>query len=160
MKELLKIGSLIGITIGTILVIGGIWGIVFTYKKITQEKIITPVDAVLPEQPVRGPRTLMVQADTIRRHTLNMTEGKTYAEMPRQIPKLDADGKPLFDAQGKPIMAENTNRNIWVTATALTTALNVGVLTYALCVFVILCGLMFIGGGIIFYVLGRHLAFV
>lgn len=160
MKDLLKVGSIVGITVGVLLVIGGIWGIVFTYKKIVQEKIVTPTDSAMPQQAVRGPRTLMIQADTMRMHTLKMTEGKTYAEMPRQIPKLAADGKPVLDNNGQPMMMENTDRNIWVTATALTTALNVGILTYALCAFVIVCGLLFIGGGIIFYALGRHISFV
>jgi hypothetical protein len=160
MKKLLKIGSIVGISIGIMLVVSGIWGILFTYKKIVQEKIVTPADSVLPQKAVRGPLTLKIQADTMRKHTLEITEGKTYAEMPRQIPKLAADGKPLLDTSGKPVMTENTDRDIWVTATALITALNLGLLTYALCAFVIVCGLMFIAGGIILCALTRHLNFV
>jgi hypothetical protein len=67
-------------------------------------------------------------AQYMRIHALEATGGKTYSEMGRY---LTADGKDTNDPSaaatdpktGRPV--ENTARNIWVTETALATALNV-----------------------------------
>ena len=67
-------------------------------------------------------------AQYMRIHALESTGGKTYSEMGRY---LTADGKDTNDPSaaatdpktGRPV--ENTARNIWVTETALATALNV-----------------------------------
>jgi hypothetical protein len=63
----------------------------------------------------------------IRKHTLAATGGKTYAQMPRFQGK---NGEPTNDEKlaavdpksGRPV--DNPARNIWVTETALTSALN------------------------------------
>lgn len=133
MKKLLKISSVLAIVAGIVLVVGGIWGICFTYKNIAQEKIVTPADASIPEKPVRGPLTLKAQADIIREHVLKMTGGKTYAEMPR----------------------EDANRNLWITATTLTSALNLGILTYVFSGLIILFGCISVWTGFVFYALSR-----
>jgi len=132
----------------------------FTYRSIALENIVTPADASISEKPVRGPFTLMAQANVIRKHTLTMTEGKTFAEMPRQIAKLDENGQQVLDAQGKPVMVANTARDIWITATTLTTALNLGILTYVFSGLVILFGLTLILVGIISNILSRRVNFV
>lgn len=155
MKKLLKISSYLAIIAGIVLVVGGVWGICFTYQNIAQEKIVTPTDASIPERPVRGPFTLKAQADIIRAHTLKITGGKTYAEMPRQVQKLDTNNQPVLDQDGKPVMVENTARNIWITATTLTTALNLGILTYVFSGLILLFGLISIWTGMVFYFLGR-----
>lgn len=160
MKKFLKISSVFGVVVGISLVIGGIWGMRFTYRSIARENIVTPVDASISEKLVRGPFTLMAQANVIRKHTLTMTGGKTFAEMPRQIAKLDESGQPVLDSQGKPVMVANTARDIWITATTLTTALNLGILTYALSGLVILFGLTLILVGIISNILSRRADFV
>ena len=128
----------------------------FTYKNITAEKITTSADASIPNKPVAGPLTLRAQADVIRMHTLESTGGKTFAEMPRQIAKLDAGGRAVLDANGKPVMVANTARDIWITATTLTTALNLGVLTYVFSGLVILFGLISIWTGGVFFVMSRR----
>lgn len=66
-------------------------------------------------------------AKYMRIHALESTGGQVYAEMPRF---LDANGKPTSDESaaakdpktGAPV--SNGQRDLWVTATALTTALN------------------------------------
>lgn len=133
MKKLLIVSSVLAIVTGIILVISGIWGVYFTYKNIAQEKIVTPKDATIPEQPVRGPFTLKSQADVIRDHVLKTTGGKTYAEMPR----------------------EDSNRDLWITATTLITALNLGILTYVFSGLIFLLGGISICTGFIFYSLSR-----
>ncbi|HEY4715020.1 MAG TPA: hypothetical protein VIH31_00735 [Candidatus Paceibacterota bacterium] len=155
MKRLLSISSVLAIVVGVVLVAGGIWGLYFTYKNVVQEKIVTPEDASISNQPVRGPFTLKAQANIIRKHTLTSTGGKTFAEMPRQIEKLDADGKPILGADGKPVMMANTARDMWITATTLTTALNLGILSFAFSGLAILLGLISLWIGIIFCVLSK-----
>ncbi len=155
MKKILKLSSVLAVLTGVILIIGGIWGISFTYKNIVQEKIITPKDASIPDTLVKGPFTLKSQADIIRYHTLKITSGKTYAEMPRQVSKLDEKGSPVLDNSGNPVMVNNDGRNLWVTATTLTTALNLGIITYVFSGLVMLLGLISIWTGIIFWLLSK-----
>ena len=110
MKKLLRLSSALAIAAGIILLIGGIWGICFTYQNISREKIITPADASIPEQPVRGPFTLKAQADIIRSHSLKSTGGKAFAEMPRQVPQLDEKGQPVLGKDGKPVTAARAKK--------------------------------------------------
>ncbi len=156
MKKLFKISSFLLITIGIALVIGGVFGIVFTYKNIAREKIITPVDANISEKPVRGLFTLKAQADIIREHTLKLTGDQTFAEMPRQIPKLDENGQQVLSVDDKPVMTANTARDIWITATTLTTALNLGIMAYIFSSLIFLVGCISIWTGIVFYALSRQ----
>ena len=55
MKKLLIASSILAVLAGIVLVAGGIWGIYFTYKNVSEEKIVTPKDSAVPERPVRGP---------------------------------------------------------------------------------------------------------
>ena len=155
MKKIFLVSSFFVIIIGFVLIGGGVWGISFTYSNVARENITTPDDASIPGIPVRGPFTLNAQADIIRTHTLRMTEGKTFSEMPRQIPKLDADGKPILGEDGKPAMTANTARDIWITSTTLRTALNLGIFAYAFSAITLLLGLFFIWTGAIFYAFSR-----
>jgi len=156
MKKLLKLGSSLAIFAGVLLVLGGLWGICFTYKSVKQENITTPSDSSNPNQKVRGPFTLSVQAQIIREHVLKTTGGQTYSEMPRQIEKLDENGNVVIGADGKPAMTANTNRDIWITATTLITALNLAILSYVFSSFIILFGFVSILTGIIFRSLSKN----
>jgi hypothetical protein len=88
----------------------------------------------------------------MRRHTLEATGGKTYSEMGRY---LTASGKGTDDVKlaakdpktGQPV--ENQARNIWVTETALTTALNTSYFAENVANFAIVMGaaLLLVGGG-------------
>ncbi len=128
MKKLLSVSSWLAILVGILMVVGGVWAIAFTYQNIAREKVVTPKDAFIPNAPLRGPFTLKAQADVIRKHTLTMTDGKTYAEMSR----------------------EDEGRDVWITATTLTTALNLGILTYLFSGLIILFGLISIWTGMVF----------
>jgi hypothetical protein len=159
MKKLLKFSSVLAMLVGVVMVAGGLWGIAFTCKNVTQERIITANDASIPGVPLRGPMTLKAQADIIRKHTLESTGGKTFAEMPRQIAKLDAQGNPVLDEKGQPVMVANTSRDIWITATTLMTALNLGILTYVFSGLIILFGLVSFWTGIIFWTMSKKEVF-
>lgn len=149
------VSSMFAVIAGLIMVIGGIWGMSFTHKNIAQEKITTPEDSEIPGVAVSGPMTLKAQADIIREHTLKSTGGKTYAEMSRTIDKLDADGKVVLGADGKAVQMPNTARDLWVTATTLTTALNLGILTYVFSGLFVLLGLISLWTGVVLNALSK-----
>lgn len=150
MKNFLKFSAVFAIVVGLLMVAGGIWGIVFTHKNVTQEKIVTPEDARLAGVEVRGPLSLKAQVDIIREHALRSTGGKTYAEMDRMVPLVDENGNVVTDENGEVAMVENTARNIWITATALTTALHLAIFAYVFSVLSILFGLVSLWNGFLF----------
>lgn len=139
------------------MIIGGLWGIVFTYKNVAREQITTPADASIPNTPVRGPFTLKSQADVIRHHVLETTGGKTYSQMPQKVQKLDQSGNPVLDEKGQPVMVSNDARTIWITATTLTTALNFAIITYVFSGLIVFLGLISIWTGITFRALRKSL---
>lgn len=155
MKKILVVSSVLAISAGIVLLMGGVWGIWFTYKNIARECIVTPEDAAIPGKPVSGPFTLKAEADIIREHTLKSTGGKTFAEMPRQVPSLDESGQPVVGADGKPVLTSNAARDIWITATTLTTALHLAILAYAFSALIILFGCISVLAGAVFRALAR-----
>lgn len=156
MKRMLKTSANLALLAGVVLVLGALWAMNFTYQNVARENIVTPEDASIPSTPVRGPFTLKAEADIIREHTLHSTGGLTYAEMPREVPKLDSSGNPVLDGSGEQVMVPNDARNIWVTATALMTALNLGIVTYAFSLFILLFGLVSIWTGLTFKGLSKR----
>lgn len=149
MTKILRIASIAYAGTGAALVLAGIGGAALTWRSVARERIVTPEDAAIPGTPVRGPLTLMAQAGVIRKHVLEMTGGRTYAEMPRQVPRLDQSGAPVLDSSGAPVLVPNEAREIWVTATALTAALDLAVLAYALSALSVVLGLVLLGTGLL-----------
>jgi len=102
-----------------------------------------------------GPRARAF-ASYMRIHALEATGGQTYAEMGRF---LDKNGKPTSDENaaakdpktGQPV--ENGLRNLWVTETALTTALNVSYFAENVGVFGLVMGIALLLTGVGFLVL-------
>ncbi len=155
MKKIYGFSSFFAFLAGVVLVSGGLWGLIFTQETILREKIITPDDATIPGERVNGPLTLMAQAEVIRKHTLKSTGGLTYAQMPRQLEKRDENGNFVLGEDGKPVMVPNEARNLWITATTLTTALNLGVITYMFGALIMVFGLISIWNGCLFFALYR-----
>lgn len=139
------------------MIISGTAGILYTYSQISAEKVVTPEDASISSTAVRGPLTLKAQADAIRMHTLNMAGGKTYAELPRTVPQIDENGNAVLNEQGEPIMVSNKVRETWVTATTLQTALQLGLMAYALSVLVVVLGILFLFNGFVLTTIKKHL---
>lgn len=90
----------------------------------------------------------------MREHSLTATGGLTYAQMGRYIAAASPDdpagtsdeAAALKDDKGKPVA--NGARNTWVTATALTTALNMSYMAEQLAVFGLVVGVALLLTGI------------
>jgi transcription elongation factor len=104
-------------------------------------------------------------ASYMRIHTLEATGGLTYAQMGRF---LDKDGKQTNDENAAAVdpktkrPVENLARNIWVTETALTTALNTSFFAERVAYFSIVMGaaLLLTGIGFLVLTLGGALGYV
>ena len=157
-SKLFTIVALLAFVVGGFSVLGGFGGIVYTYQQAAVENITTPGDAVFAEVPVRGPLSMWAQSDIITEHQLNRTEGLRYAEMDREVPQVDEAGEPILDEAGEPVMGPNHDRLSWIDATALTTVLGVGIISYAFSAFAIAVGAVFIGMGLVVLKLRRTAA--
>jgi hypothetical protein len=106
-------------------------------------------------------------ANIMRTHQLERTEGLTYAEMGRYTSAENPDDPAgtsdeeaaLKDESGEPV--PNSARNSWVTAVAITTALNMSYMAEQLSIFGLVVGfaLLLTGVGLVivaFAVFGRE----
>jgi hypothetical protein len=117
------------------------------------EQIVgTPdMDKRIAGKPVETGAEAKLFAAGIREHTLEATDGQVYAEMGRFV---DEAGKPTNDESlsavdaktGQPV--ENELRNLWVTSTALTTALNTSFFAESVALFAIVMGIALLLTGI------------
>lgn len=96
-------------------------------------------------------------AQYMRIHALEASGGLTYSEIPRYA---TADGKGTNDptvaskgANGQPL--DNPTRTLWVTETALSTALNVSYMADQLSLFSLVVGVALLLTGVGFLVLAR-----
>ena len=108
-----------------------------------------------PGQAIKTGADARAFADIMEHHVLESTEGKRYAEMGRF---LTPSGKDTSDEElaattpdGRPV--ENGLRNMWVTETALTTALNTAFFAERVALFSIVMGIALLLTGIGFVVL-------
>lgn len=127
---------------------------------ITEAGLTVPV--TIPEKDIVGQEIdtggeARAFAQYMRIHALESSGGLTYAEMGRFA---TPDGNPagtsdpaeaLKDEQGEPV--SNFARNTWVTATALSTALNTSYMAEQLALFGIVVGVALLLSGIGFLVL-------
>lgn len=166
MRRLLELGGLVAGGVLIVFGIAAIWmgvsGFLEVRDSIEQENITATPDA--PEitdgeleagQQVRTGSEARAFADIMRHHTLEATQGQTYAEMGRF---LDEEGNPTNDEEeaattpeGRPV--ENGLRQMWVTQTALATALNMAFMAERLAIFGIVVGVALLLAGIGFVVL-------
>ena len=118
------------------------------------DKISFPTLAVAGKTINSGPRAHAF-AGYMRIHALEASGGKTYAEMPRFATE---DGKGTNDAaqaqkdaNGQPV--SNAARDLWVTETALATALNTAYMADQLGNFGLVVGIALILAGVGFIIL-------
>jgi hypothetical protein len=83
---LVKTTGLISIIAGIVLAVAGVATWFVVSSTLADQNITTTSDACLPDRTVKGPFTAACQADIIEEHTLDITGGKTYAELDREDP--------------------------------------------------------------------------
>jgi hypothetical protein len=146
------VASVVLIAFGIGSVVTGFAGRDRVHHDLKREQIVGTPDSSIPNKLVVNGSDAEAFAKVMRKHTLEATGGQTYAQMPRYQGK---DGKPTNDEKlaavdpksGKPI--DNPLRNLWVTETALTTALHSSYFAESVATFAIVMGfaLMITGGG-------------
>jgi hypothetical protein len=113
-------------------------------------------DCTVADEPVDTGSEAKCFADYMRIHTLEATGGATYAEMPRFATEDGSGTNDEAEAQKDPESGEpvsNPARNIWVTETALATALNTSFFAQQVALFAIVMGIALLLTGIGFLVL-------
>ena len=166
MRRMFEIGGWLA---GGLLIVFGVAAIVMSvnarnevHDKLAEQKITGTPDAaeitggqLQPNEPVDTGPEAKAFADIMEHHALEATGGKRYAEMGRF---LTASGEETNDENaaakgpgGRPV--ENAARNLWVTQTALATALNMSYMAEQLALFGIVVGVALLLTGIGFIVL-------
>src|SRR5215208_6760931 len=148
--------SIILIILGVGAMVAGVAGREKVQNDLAREQIVGTPDSTIPGQKVDTGSEAKAFAAVMRKHTLEATGGQTYAQMGRF---LDKSGQPTNDEKaaaineqtGKPV--ENGLRNMWVTETALTTALNTAYFAEQVALFSIAMGIALLLSGIGFLVL-------
>jgi hypothetical protein len=150
------LASIVLIAFGAGAVYMGIDGRDRVQSDLAREQIVGTPDSSISGRLVDSGSEAQVFAETIRKHTLAATDGQTYAQMPRF---LDESGKGTNDEKaaavdpksGEPVA--NPARNIWVTSTALQTALNTAYFAESVATFAIVMGVALLLSGIGFLIL-------
>ena len=82
-----KAAGILGILAGILLIVVAIIAWIAVTSQLTAENITVPDDAsAFAGQQVTGPLTAYVQAETINKHALEASGGKTYAELDQDDP--------------------------------------------------------------------------
>jgi hypothetical protein len=167
MRKYLEYG---GVVAGAVLIVFGIAAIAMGFNgrnevrdRLADQKITATDDAseltggkLQPGEAVNTGAKAKQFALIMEHHALDSTGGKRYAEMGRF---LTPEGKDTNDeaaaakdeATGRPV--ENGARNLWVTQTALATALNMSFMAEQLALFGIVVGVALLLAGIGFVIL-------
>lgn len=162
MSKPLRLGgygaSAVLVLLGIACIVVGFLGRADVRDRLEQEKIVGTPDSSIAGEPVDTGSEAKTFADTIRKDTLEATGGLTYAEMPRAVFK--DTGKPVPGDQAEQALAsgkaiDNPERQIWITSTALSTALNTSFFAESVATFTIAVGLALILIGIGLVVLTR-----
>jgi len=152
------IASIILIAFGIGAVYSGIDGRNFVRGELAKEKIVGTDDSEIAGQKVDTGSEARKFAETMRKHTLEATGGKTYAELDRYVTEdggTTNDEAAALKEDGKPV--ENPLRQLWVTETALTTALNTSYFAEQVALFSIVMGVALLLTGIGFGVVSIRL---
>jgi hypothetical protein len=160
MRKLLRYG---GIAASVVLIAFGVGTIVVGFNgrdqvrsDLAREQIVGTPDSTIPGQLVDTGSEAQAFAKIMRHHTMEATAGKTYSQMGQY---LDANGKGTDDKAKAAIdpttkqPVANQARQIWVTETALTTALNTAYFAESVATFAIVMGFALLLSGVGFGIL-------
>lgn len=179
-KKIWEIGGFLAgavlILFGAVAIFMGVDGYTTVRDSIEQEGIVfgTADDPAVAEhaeqwagEQVKTGDQARAFALIIREHALESSDGLTYAQMGRFVSAENPDDPAgtsdeeaaLKDEEGQPV--SNSSRNTWVTATALSTALNTSYMAERLAIFGMVVGvaLLLTGVGLVilaFAVFGRE----
>ena len=166
MRKLFELG---GVSAGVVLIAFGVAAIVMGVNgrsevrdAIAEQGITATPDAgeitngkLEPGQPITTGAQAKAFADVMEFHALKSTEGRRYAEMDRFLTEsgeeTNDEAQAAKTAEGRPV--ENGVRNLWVTETALSTALNMSYMAEQLALFGIVVGVALLLSGVGFIVL-------
>jgi len=162
MKPLTKYGgivaSIILIAFGIGSIVTGINGRSEVRNTIKAEQIVgTPdMDKAIANKPIDTGAKAKLFAAGIRKHTLEATGGQLYSQMGQYLTPAgkqtsDVKAAAIDKTTGKPV--PNAARNIWVTETALSTALSTSFFAESVAKFAIVTGFALLLTGIGFLVL-------
>lgn len=160
MSRLIRYGgiaaSIMLIAVGVGSMYSGVTGRDQVRTELAREHIVGTDDSTIPGQKVDTGSEAQAFAAVIRKHTLEATGGKTYSQMDRFMGKngkatSDEKAAAVNPTSGKPV--DNPLRGMWVTATALTTALNTAFFAESVATFVIGMGFALLLAGVGFLIL-------
>jgi hypothetical protein len=150
--------SIILVAFGIGALYSGVDGRNLVRDNLRAEKIVGTPDSKIPGQLVDTGSEARAFAQVMRTHALEATGGKTYAEMDRFLAKgggTTSEESAALVQQGKPV--DNPARNIWVTETALSTALNTAYFAEQVALFSIVIGIALLLTGVGFGVVSLRL---
>lgn len=87
--DMRKVASIASIVLGVLLIVGGATTWFVVGSTLSEQRITVPDDGCLAGRQVSGPFTAYCQAGVIQDHTLDSTDGLTYAELDREDPRRD-----------------------------------------------------------------------
>lgn len=172
MRKLFEIGGIVAgvvlIAFGIVAIVMGVNGRSEVRTALGEQRITATPDAaeitdgkLEPGQPIQTGADARAFADVMEFHALEATEGRRYAEMGRFLTETGEETNDAAEAatgpNGQPV--ENGLRNLWVTETALATALNMSYMAEQLALFGMVVGvaLLLTGVGFIILALGGAL---
>jgi hypothetical protein len=150
--------SIILIAFGVGAVYSGVDGRAMVRDNLRAENIVGTPDSRIPGQTVDTGSEARAFADVMRAHTLEATKGQTYAELDRFLADgggTTSDEKAALMQGDRPV--DNPARNMWVTETALSTALNTAYFAEQVALFSIVMGIALLLTGTGFGVMSLRL---
>jgi hypothetical protein len=172
MRKLFEIGGIVAgvvlMAFGVAAISMGIDGRATVRDSLKQEQIVfgaaddpavAKFAAEFAEKPLQTGTQARAFAQVLHEHALEGSDGLAYAQMGRFVSAADPESAAgtsdeaaaLKDENGNPV--SNAARNTWVTATALSTALNVSYMAEQMALFGIVVGIALLLSGIGFIVL-------
>jgi hypothetical protein len=124
------------------------------------EQIVGTPDSTIPDQKVDSGKEAEAFAEVTRKHTLEATQGKVYAELPRAVYKKDNSPVPDDQAEAALKSGEAINnplRDLWLNQISLSTALNTAYFAESVALFAIVMGFALLLTGVGFGVLTLRL---